>query len=90
MPDTGLAELAELSNELPDELPRDLPAELPDEPEPTAEPDFEATMTIAPDASQSNKAPGDSTEAFIERVKKQLSESPSEEEEEPFTSTVRQ
>ena len=87
MPDAGLAEL---SNEVPDVLPEDLPAELPDEPEPTPEPDFEATMVIAPDASLLNKASGNSTEAFIERVKEQLSESPSEKKEEPFTSTIPQ
>ena len=87
MPDAGLAEL---SNELPDVLPEDLPAELPDEPEPTPEPDFEATMVIAPDASLLNKASGNSTEAFIERVKEQLSDSPSEKKEEPFTSTIPQ
>ena len=84
------AELAELPEELPDELPSDLPAQLPDEPEAAVVPDFEATMIIAPDASLSNKASGNSTEAFIERVKEQLSGSPSEKEEEPFTSTIPQ
>ena len=72
------------------ELPRDLPAQLPDEPEAAAEPDFEVTMKIAPDTSLPNKASGSSTEAFIERVKEQLSRSPTEKEEEPFTSTIPQ
>jgi hypothetical protein len=59
--------------EIPDEP--EISDEL-DEPEIPDEPDFEATMVIAPDASLSSKPSGNSTEAFIERVKGQLSESP--------------
>jgi hypothetical protein len=75
---------AEMLAELPEALP-DEPEALPDEPEISDEldepeipdePDFEATMVIAPDASLSSKPSGNSTEAFIERVKGQLSESP--------------
>ena len=53
-------------------------------------PDFEATMIIAPDASLSNKDSGNSTNAFIDRVKQQLAngETPAEKKAEQFTSTV--
>ena len=90
--DDDLPPLPPIDIELADTFP--IPeaklAELPDEPEAAVVPDFEATMIIAPDASLSNKASGNSTEAFIERVKEQLSGSPSEKEEEPFTSTIPQ
>ena len=61
--------------------------------EPPAEPDFEATMVIAPDASvMSKKQPQNSTEAFISRVKEQLSspENLPETGEDAFSSTVPQ
>jgi hypothetical protein len=74
---------AEMLAELPEE-----PEESPDEPEIPDEPDFEATMVIAPNASLSSKPPGNSTEAFIERVKGQLSDSPGQDKGEPFNSTV--
>jgi hypothetical protein len=90
--DDDLPPLPPIDIELTDTFP--IPeaklAELPDEPEAAVVPDFEATMIIAPDASLSNKASGNSTEAFIERVKEQLSGSPAEKEEEPFTSTIPQ
>ena len=38
-------------------------------------PDFESTMVITPDATLSNKPAGNSTDAFIDRVKEQLSSS---------------
>ena len=83
MPDGKLAEF-------PDELPKELPATLADEPEAVIKPEFEATMIIAPDASLSNRSSGNSTDSFIERVKEQLSGSPSVQEEEPFIATVPQ
>ena len=57
-----------------------------------AEPDFEATMVIAPDAALSKKTSENSTEAFIERVKEQLSDSNNEtaKPQEPFASTIPQ
>ena len=82
--------LAELPEDLPDEPEILAEPEIPDEPEVPDEPDFEATMVIAPDASLSSKPSGNSTEAFIERVKGQLSESPGQKKIEPFNSTVPQ
>jgi hypothetical protein len=83
---------SEMLAELPEEVPEKSPdePEISDEPEIPDEPDFEATMVIAPDATLSSKAAGNSTEAFIERVKGQLSESPGQKNEEPFNSTVPQ
>jgi hypothetical protein len=57
-----------------------------------AEPDFEDTMVIAADAASSKKSSGNTTEAFIERVKEQLSESKNEtgKGQEPYASTIPQ
>jgi hypothetical protein len=76
----------------PQDKTAEMPAEVPDKVESAPVPDFESTMIIAPDASLSSKPSGNSnsTEAFIERVKEQLSASPAEKEEEPFTSTIPQ
>ena len=81
---------AEMLAELPEELPKEMSAELPVEPKTPVEPDFEATMVIPRDGSLSNKPSGNSTEAFIERVKEQLSGSPDEKKEEPIRSTIPQ
>ena len=78
--------IAELPEDPPEDPPEDLLEDLPE----TAESEFEATMVIAPDASLSNKPSGNSTEAFIERVKGQLPENPGERKVEPFNSTVPQ
>ena len=78
----------ELTDTFP--IPENLPAELPEENEDEAEPDFEDTMVIAPDASLSKKSSGNSTEAFIERVKEQLSDSPAKSNDKPFIATVPQ
>ena len=84
----------DVPEDLPDLLPDNLTSELPDDElediETSIEPDFEATMVTAPDASPSTNQPGSSTEAFIERVKGQLSDSSAkpEKDEEPFISTI--
>ena len=84
----------DVPEDLPDLLPDNLTSELPDDElediETSNEPDFEATMVTAPDASPSANQPGSSTEAFIERVKGQLSDSSAKPEkgEEPFISTI--
>ena len=53
-------------------------------------PDFESTMVVTPDATLSSKTPKNSTDAFIDRVKEQLStsEAPSEDEQDPFIQTT--
>ena len=94
--DIELTDTFPLPEDMPEVMPEELPdeplAELPDEPleeiEDEAEPDFEATMVIAPDASLSKKPSGNSTEAFIERVKEQLADSPAKPKDKPFISTV--
>jgi hypothetical protein len=94
--DIELTDSFPVPEDIPAEMLAELPEDLPDEPEILAEPeipdepDFEATMVIAPDASLSSKPSGNSTEAFIERVKGQLSESPGQKKVEPFNSTVPQ
>jgi hypothetical protein len=53
-------------------------------------PDFESTMIIAPDASLSNKPSTSSSDAFIDRVKKQLADSDSAaDKDEAFIQTTR-
>ena len=47
-------------------------------------------MVIAPDAALSNKPSGNSTEAFIERVKEQLADSPAKPNDKTFISTIPQ
>ena len=72
------------------EIPDEIDAK---EEEQRNEPDYDATVVIAPDASLSRKAEsGNSTDAFIARVKEQLSTSDGSKEnkEEPFTSTIPQ
>jgi hypothetical protein len=77
---------------IPQDKAAEKSAEVPDHVKNAPVTDFESTMIIAPDASLSSKpsSNGNSTEAFIERVKEQLSGSPAEKEEEPFTSTIPQ
>ena len=70
--DIELTDTFPIPENLPEEILAELPAELPEENEDEAEPDFEDTMVIAPDASLSKKSSGNSTEAFIERVKELL------------------
>ena len=65
--------------------------ELPSEIGASEDPDYDATLVIQPDASLSRKTESEnSTNAFIERVKEQLSnpESMAENKEDPFTSTT--
>jgi hypothetical protein len=88
--DIELTDSFPLPEDLPAEMLAELPEELPDGPEIPYEPNFEATMVIAPDESLSTKPSGNSTEAFIERVKGQLSKAPGQNEVEPFSSTVPQ
>jgi len=71
--------------------------ELPESIGEDTEPDYDATVVIAPDASLSRKQEPDkqestnSTDAFIARVKQQLSNpEPLDEKDEPFTSTIPQ
>jgi len=55
-----------------------------------SEPDFESTMIIAPDATLSNKQSTNSSGAFIDRVKKQLSDSDTaDDKDEAFIQTTR-
>jgi hypothetical protein len=68
---------------------------IPEEPgdEPDSEPDYDSTVVIKPDAAAMGKNQAQSsTDAFIERVKKQLSSSENlpENDEDAFTSTVPQ
>jgi hypothetical protein len=88
--DIELTDSFPLPEDLPAEMLAELPEELPDGPEIPYDPNFEATMVIAPDESLSTKPSGNSTEAFIERVKGQLSKAPGQNEVEPFSSTVPQ
>jgi hypothetical protein len=66
--------------------------ELPDSIGAAEEPDYDATVVIAPDASLSRKPDSaNSTDAFIARVKQQLSNpEPLDENDESFTSTIPQ
>lgn len=86
----------DVPDDLPDLLPDNLTSEFPedelDDIEIRVEPEFEATMIIAPDASLSNKPTGNSTEAFIERVKDQLSDSSAKprKTQDAFVSTIPQ
>ena len=93
--DIELTDTFPMPEEMPDLLLNNLASELPEDElediETRVEPDFEATMIIAPDASSlSTKQSDSSTEAFIERVKGQLSDSSAkpEKDEETFISTV--
>jgi DnaK suppressor protein len=88
--DIELTDTFPIPENMPEEILAELPAELPEESEDEAEPDFEDTMVIAPDASLSKKSSGNSTEAFIERVKEQLSDSPAKSNDKPFIATVPQ
>jgi len=74
----------------PDDKPAEAPAAVPDKVESAPATEFESTMIMPPDPSRSSKPSSNSTEAFIERVKEQLSGSRTEKEEEPFISTIPQ
>ena len=73
-----------------DDKSTEVPAAVPDKVESAPAAEFESTMIMGPDPSRSSKPSSNSTEAFIERVKEQLSGSPAEKEEEPFISTIPQ
>jgi hypothetical protein len=88
--DIELTDSFPIPEDVPAEMLAELPEELPDEPAIPDEPDFEATMVVTQDASLSSMPSGNSTKAFIERVKGQLSENPGQKKGEPFDSTVPQ